>query len=132
MKTIKIKDYYGIYQEIPVDDNLYAEWKAMQAEENRRHKREVYHTAAMDPIDMEAMPDSDQPDALFEDMVRKDEIRLLYESIAKLTPIQRRRIQMLLDDMTYSDIARIEKRDVSVIYRSIEKSLKNLRRMMSE
>lgn len=28
VKTIKIKDYYGKYQEIPVDDNLYAEWQA--------------------------------------------------------------------------------------------------------
>ena len=25
MKTIKIKDYYGIYQEIPVSDELYEE-----------------------------------------------------------------------------------------------------------
>ena len=30
MKTIKIKDYYGIYQEIPVSDELYEEWRALQ------------------------------------------------------------------------------------------------------
>ena len=32
MKTIKIKDYYGIYQEIPVSDELYEEWRALQNE----------------------------------------------------------------------------------------------------
>ena len=35
MKTIKIKDYYGIYQEIPVSDELYEEWRALQNETQR-------------------------------------------------------------------------------------------------
>ena len=30
MKSIRIKDYYGKYQEIPVDDQLYEEWKEKQ------------------------------------------------------------------------------------------------------
>lgn len=39
MKTIKIKDYYGIYQEIPVSDELYEEWRALQNETQRIHSR---------------------------------------------------------------------------------------------
>ena len=38
MKTIKIKDYYGIYQEIPVSDELYEEWRALQNETQRVHR----------------------------------------------------------------------------------------------
>ena len=37
MKTIKIKAYYGIYQEIPVSDELYEEWRALQNETQRIH-----------------------------------------------------------------------------------------------
>ena len=43
MKTIRIKDYYGIYQEIPVSDELYEEWRALQNETQRVHRKEVYH-----------------------------------------------------------------------------------------
>ena len=39
MKTIKIKDYYGIYQEIPVSDELYEEWRALQNETQRIPRR---------------------------------------------------------------------------------------------
>ncbi len=39
MKTIKIKDYYGIYQEIPVSDELYEEWRALQNETQRVHRK---------------------------------------------------------------------------------------------
>ena len=42
MKTIRIKDYYGIYQEIPVSDELYEEWRALQNEPQRIHRLEVY------------------------------------------------------------------------------------------
>lgn len=33
MKTIRIKDYYGIYQEIPVSDELYAAPEGVQEDE---------------------------------------------------------------------------------------------------
>lgn len=46
MKTIRIKDYYGIYQEIPVSDELYEEWRALQNETQRVHRKEVYGHAA--------------------------------------------------------------------------------------
>ena len=41
MKTIKIKDYYGIYQEIPVSEEMYEEWRALQNETQRVHRKNV-------------------------------------------------------------------------------------------
>ena len=132
VKTIKIKDYYGKYQEIPVDDRLYAEWQAMQQEENRLHKREVYHCFAADHETIDELAFATGVDDMIDELIRKEENRRLYESIAKLTPIQRRRIQMVMDNMSYSDIARAEKKNVAVIYRSIEKSFKHLRRLLTD
>jgi len=130
MNTIKIKDYYGIYQEIPVDDHIYEAWKEMQREENARHKRTVYHGCSVTLEDIEEMIHTGGIDALIDDIIQNEEVRRLYAAIEKLTPIQRKRIMMLLDDMSYTDIARSEGRDLSVISRSIGKALINLRKLM--
>ena len=130
MKTIKIKDYYGIYQEIPVEDHIYEAWKDMQREENARHKRTVYHGCTVSLEDIEESHCTGGIDALDDDMIRNEEVRCLYKAIEKLAPIQRKRIMMLLDDMTYTDIAHSEGRDLSVISRSIGKALLNLRKLM--
>ena len=132
MKTIKIKDYYGKYQEIPVDDQLYEEWKAMQQEENRLHKREVYHCFAADLEAIDELAFATGIDDMIDGLIREEENRRLYEAIEKLKPIQRRRILMFMDDMTYTDIARAEKRDLKVVIRSLTKSFQHLRRLMSE
>lgn len=71
-------------------------------------------------------------DPVFEDYVRTDETIRLYEAIQKLTPIQRRRIYMLLDNMSYTEIAREEARDLSVVHRSIGKALVHLRYLLEE
>ena len=130
MKTIKIKDYYGIYQEIPVEDHIYEAWKDMQREENARHKRTVYNGCTMSLEDMDELVNSGDEDALFDNVARSEEVQRLYAAIEKLTPIQRNRIMMLLNDMSYTDIARSEGRDLSVISRSIGKALLNLRKLL--
>ena len=43
MKIIKIKDYYGNYQEVPVDDALYNEWRRLNNETQRVYRKEMYH-----------------------------------------------------------------------------------------
>ena len=43
MKIIKIKDYYGNYQSVPVSDELYEEWRALANETQRIYRKEVYH-----------------------------------------------------------------------------------------
>ena len=104
----------------------------MQREENRLHKREVYHCFAADRETIDELAFTTGVDDMIDELIREEGNRRLYESIAKLTPIQRRRVQMVMDNMSYSDIARAEKKNVAVIYRSIEKSFKHLRRLLTE
>mgnify|MGYP000004774386 CR=1 FL=1 len=87
MKTIKIKDYYGIYQEIPVSDELYEEWRALQNETQRIHRKEVYHRR-LDPMDdleenAAALTLNELEDALIWD----EQVVELYAAISQLTPI---------------------------------------------
>lgn len=132
MKTIKVKDYYGNYLSIPVDDKFYDEWKDMEREENRLYKRERYHCFPVDPDIFDDLAVSTGADDLIEDLIRTEENHRLYAAISKLTPIQRRRVLMFMDNMSYTDIARVEKRDLKVVMRSLAKSFDHLRRLMGE
>ena len=67
---------------------------------------------------------------IYDEIIRQDESKRLYEAISQLTPIQRRRIMMLLEDMDCMQIAKTEGRHPSVIYRSIEKSFLRLRALL--
>ena len=98
MKTIKIKDYYGIYQEIPVSDELYEEWRALQNETQRIHRKEVYHR----------------------------------DWISQLTPIQQRRIRMLMDNMSIREIARREGCHMNAALKSVNGALKKLRGLLQD
>lgn len=132
MKIIKIKDYCGNYQCVPVDDVFYEEWRKMQAEEYNIRRREWRHGSTLEEDVIDALYCNCHNDSLFDEYVSIEENIKLYQAIKKLTPIQRRRIYMLLDDMSYTDIARAEGRDLAVVYRSIRKALGHLRRIMEE
>jgi hypothetical protein len=41
MKTIKIKDYYGKYHDVPVSDEFFEEWHLLQNETQRIGKRSL-------------------------------------------------------------------------------------------
>ena len=126
MKTIKVKDYYGNYLSIPVDDQFYDEWKDLEREENRLYKRERYHCFPVDPDTFDDLAVSTGADDLIEDLIRTEENHRLYAAISKLTPIQRRRVLMFMDNMSYTDIARVEKRDLKVVMRSLAKSFDHI------
>ena len=108
MKTIKIKDYYGIYQEIPVSDELYEEWRALQNETQRIHRKEVYHRDWTPMDDLEEMPQHFTLNELEDALIWDEQVVELYAAISQLTPIQQRRIRMLMDDMSIREIARRE------------------------
>ena len=131
MKTIKIKDYYGQWHRIPVDDTLYEEWCAMQQETNTLHKRIVYHEFPCDPKDIERIQHERQTDACAY-CVAKDENLRLYAAIKHLTPVQRRRVEMLMNNMSYTDIAKEEGCSVSVARRSTLRALLVLRELMGD
>ena len=132
MKTIKIKDYYGIYQEIPVSDELYEEFRNFHREEDRQNKYKNYHGCYVPFDDVENDLTSSEFDPLTEEIIRQEEIRRLYRAIAELTPLQRKRIYMLMDDMNYTEIAHEEGISIASVRQSVELALKKLRRLISE
>ena len=132
MKTIKIKDYYGVYQEIPVSDELYEEFRNFHREEDRQNKYKNYHGCYVPFDDVENDWTSSEFDPLTEEIIRQEEIRRLYRAIAELTPLQRKRIYMLMDDMNYTEIAHEEGISIASVRQSVELALKKLRRLISE
>lgn len=132
MKIIKIKDHSGNYQCVHVDDQFFDEWCEMRKEDYNQRRQLNCHCISFEEIVLESLCDRPYEDPIFEEYAREEENIKLYEAIRKLTPIQRKRILMLLDDMSYADIARAEGRDISVVHRSIGKALLHLRRLMSE
>ena len=132
MKTIKIKDYYGIYQEIPVSDELYEEFRNFHREEDRQNKYKNYHGCYVPFDDVENDWTGSEFDPLTEEIIRQEEIRRLYRGIAELTPLQRKRIYMLMDDMNYTEIAHEEGISIASVRQSVELALKKLRRLISE
>lgn len=128
MKIIKITDYYGKIQEVPVDDALYEEWLELKREEDRYEKKEMYHRDGT-PLDI---VDPLSTEDVLADLVRREENERLYAAILTLPPDQQRRIYMLLNDMTYADIARIEGRAHPVIRRSLIRAFKHLQQLLAD
>ena len=99
---------------------------------NNKNKKKNYHGCFVPFDDAENLSATFGLDPLTEEIIRQEENRRLYQAIAQLTPTQRRRIYMLMDDMKYCDIASKEGKCVSAIHESIDKALKKLRRLLSE
>lgn len=131
MKIIKIKDYDGNYQSVPVSDELYDEWKAMANETQRIYRKEVYHRASYTYHDIEDTF-CVEDDPVSRQVVGDDQVRRIYEAVSQLAPVQQRRVRMLLDGMTCADITRAEKAKYAPVYRSIQKALLHLRDLLAE
>lgn len=132
MKTIKIKDYYGIYQEIPVSDELYEEWRALQNETQRIHRKEVYHRDWTPIEDLEEMPQHFILNELEDALIWDEQVAELYAAIAQLTPIQQRRIRLLMDNMSIREIARQEGCQPNAALKSVNGALKKLRMLLKD
>lgn len=131
MKIIKIKDYDGVYQSVPVSDELYEEWKAMANETQRIYRKEVYHRAGHSFHDIEETYSSDD-DPVSNQVIWDEQVRRIYDAISQLTPIQQRRIRMMLDGMSCAEISRAENKKYAPVYRSVQKALLHLRDLMAE
>ena len=132
MKFIDIKDYYGKLQHIPVSDELYEAWKDMYREENRNHKREMYHRDFTDMAENAETISRDSVNGILDQMIAEEEKRRLYEAIASLTPLQQRRIYMFMECMDYTEVARREHQPKQVIYNNIQKSFRKLRKYLTD
>lgn len=132
MKTITIKDYYGNYQEVPVSDEIYKEWRELQNETQRIRKREVYHRDWTPMEDLENMPQSITHNELEDDLIMDEEVAALYKAISQLTPIQQRRIHMYMDQLTIREIAAQEGCHMNAVLKSINSSLKKLQVLLRD
>ena len=132
MKIIKIKDYYGNYQEVPVDDALYEEWVKLENEKQRIYRKEVYHRSGVPLDDIDAMIADTDTDELLEALLRKERNSRLYDAISQLTPNQQRRVLLFMESMNYAEVARKEGVTTVPVYRSLQKAFKKLRILMSE
>lgn len=131
MKIIKITDYYGNIQAVPVDDALYEEWQDMNRAEERVRKREEYHRGELPSslVDALLFDERDLVDYIIE---HKQAIRHLYECIDKLPPDQRRRILLYMEDKSIAEIARSERRAYNAVHKSMTKAFNHLRRLLTE
>lgn len=131
MKTVKIKDYYGVEQSVTVSDEVYEALRELRREEDRLRKKIKYYHSTLTPDDFAVAGRVRSEDNVVEDeVVRRDDAKRLYRAITQLTPTQQRRILLLLEDMNAAQIAKMEGKHPSVIYRSIEGSFARLRRIL--
>ena len=132
MKIIRIKDYYGHYQEVPVSDELFAEWIKMNNEHQRDYKRESYHRSGI-PLDAaDELHAYEATECLADDLIREEQNKRLYAAISSLTSIQKRRVLMFMDNMNYTDIARFEDAKFPSVYRSLQAAFKKIRTLMKD
>ncbi len=132
MKIIRIKDYYGKYQEVPVDDALYDEWIKLENENQRIYRKEVYHRSGVPLEQADSMGEIGQMEDLLERLIRRERNERLYDAISRLTPTQQRRVMMFMDDMSYVEIARREGTKFAPVYRSLQAAFRKLRDLMTE
>ena len=132
MKTIKIKDYYGKYIEVTVTDDFADEWRKLENESQRIYRKETYHRSGV-PLDaLDDYLSVDNVRAALEAMEAEDERKALYPAIDRLTPTQRRRVLMFMNNMTYRDIAKQDHAHISSVADSLHLAFKHLRRILSE
>ena len=85
MQIIRIKDYYGNYQEVPVSDELFEEWHDMKNEHQRSYRKEYRHRdkTTLDVLDMTTFyaHGENAEDAV----IRDSEYEALYAAIKRLT-----------------------------------------------
>lgn len=124
--------YYGIYQEIPVSDELYEEWRALQNETQRVHRKEVYHRDWTPIEDLFEMPKSYEQNPMEDTLLWDEQVAALYAAIAQLTPIQQRRIHMLMENMTIREIARQEGCHMNAALKSVNGALKKLHDLLKD
>jgi DNA-directed RNA polymerase specialized sigma24 family protein len=132
MQIIRIKDYYGKYQEVPVSDELFEEWQEMKNEHQRGYRKEYRHRdkTTLDELDMTSFYANGENAE--DEVIRHSEYEALYEAIKRLTPTQQRRILMYMEDVSIREIARREGCHMNAVLNSVNAALANLRKILSE
>lgn len=125
---IKLKDNDGrVIQEVEVDD-AFGEWyiEEERKQENAERRHRYWVTVSLDSLEYEGEWFADPSPSPAEICEREEEQRRVDEFLATLTEIQRRRLQIKMDNPHISDreIARRE----GVDYKQIQKSFDQIRK----
>lgn len=130
--TYKTANGNRVYVEVSTPVKELLEQSDRQIRSQRRQDRR--HLDYMDFIDGLTDAAMNDPQADTADLVMKMEsYRQLYAAISKLSAVQRRRLLLhFMDNLTYRQIAKLEKVDFRTIGRSIERALVQLQKYLSE
>ena len=132
MKTVMIKDYYGKYHNVPVSDELYEEWRILQNETQRVYRAEVRHRSAVPLDDVDAYLYHPYSSEIEDSLIQQERDRELFDAISKLTPKQRYRVQMMLDDVNLWEMQEYEKCSYNGLKHSACAALKKIRKYMTD
>ena len=132
MKTVMIKDYYGKYHKVPVSDELYEEWRILQNETQRVYRAEVRHRSAVPLDEVDAYLQHTFSSEIEDALIQEERNRELYDAITKLTPTQRRRVQMLLDDKSLREMQEYEHCSYNALKYCVIGAMKKIKKSMEE
>lgn len=137
MKRINLRKLYPLYYTedyyIEVSDEVAEQIKSADRAEHAYTERIRYHKAyysldAGDGIEKDAVFISKTPQEIYEHKLSNEE---LYEAINKLPDKQAKRIYArYFQNMSLTDIARVEHVDVAAVKRSIDRALKCIAKIL--
>ena len=125
---IKLKDNDGrVIQEVEVDD-AFGEWyiEEERKQENAERRHRYWVTVSLDSLEYEGEWFADPSPSPAEVCEREEEQRRVDEVMSTLTEVQRRRLQMKMDDpdCNLNDIAKKE----GVAFKQIKKTFDQIRK----
>lgn len=125
---IKLKDNDGrVIQEVEVDD-AFGEWyiEEERKQENAERRHRYWVTVSLDSLEYEGEWFADPSPSPAEICEREEEQRRVDEFMSTLTEVQRRRLQMKMDDpdCNLNDIAKKE----GVAFKQIKKTFDQIRK----
>ena len=130
MKTIRIKDYYGKYHDVPVSDEMYEEWRKLQNETQRVHRAEMRHRShiPMEHINAYVSVSYDSP--IESRLIREESENEVYHILERLTPTQRERMKRLVEDKTLWELSKESSCSYNALKDSIHYAVKKIRKLM--
>lgn len=127
MKTVKIKDYYGHYHKVPVSDELFEEMRILQNEYQRVYRAEVRHRSSVPLDDLDHYFEFSLSSEIEDALIQEESDLELFKAIAKLTPTQRRRVQLMLDDVNLWEMQKHEHCSYNTLKECAYAALKKLK-----
>ena len=127
---IKYRFVTGEETEIEIPDDIGIVIRDSRRTEHANNEKQRYHSAfSLNNAGYEGCIFSSGGE-LIAQLIKMEENRECEEMLQQLTPIQRRRIEMLMSGMSIADIARSEDASFNSVKESIEAARKKLKNLL--